>query len=261
MLQFLAKLPSALAAVIAFSVAFFLTGCLQVEQVIKVKPDGSGTLTMTIVMTKEALAMIKQSAKDTGNDKNPLDDLNDEKGREIARQLGEGVQLEKVEKISNNLGEGAKLIFNFADVTKLKPQTDINDMGPAGAGQEKGAGIGFEFTKGSPAKLVVKILNQKVDNENKPDDLTDGPEFAQFYKGMKLTLVVEVDGEITDSDATHRAGSRITLADVPYDQVLKDPAKFKAVDKAGVWAERVKLLQEVPGVKVDPKETVTIQFK
>jgi hypothetical protein len=266
-MQFLAKLRSVLAAVVAFSVTLFLTGCLQVEQVIKVKPDGSGTITMSIVMTKEALAMMKELSKQGGGDaKSPLDELaSEEKAKEQAAKFGEGVKFEKVEKISNNVGEGAKMTFSFTDITKVKPSMDMNDMGPGGGEKEKDAAMAFEFTKGSPAKLVIKTVHQKGGKEeNKPDDPTDGAEFAQaaqMMKGMKLTMAVEVEGQITDSDAAHRAGSRVTFAEVPFDEILKDPAKFKAMNKAGEWSEAVKVLKEIPGVKVEPKETVTVQFK
>jgi hypothetical protein len=265
-MRFLAKLRSVLAAVVAFSVTLFLTGCLQVEQVIKVKADGSGTVTMTIIMTKEALAMMKEFSKQGGGDaKSPVDELaSEEKAKEQAEKLGEGVKFEKVEKIKNDIGEGAKMTFSFTDISKLKPSMDMGDMGPGGGEKEKEAAMAFEFTKGSPAKLVVKTLHQKGDKENKPDDPTDNAEFAQaaqMMKGMKLTMAIEVEGQITETDAAHRAGSRITFAEVPFDEILKDQAKFKAMSKAGEWAEAVKVLKAIPGVKVEPKETVTVQFK
>jgi hypothetical protein len=264
-MKFFAQLRSVLAAVVALSLTFFLTGCLQVEQIIKLKPDGTGTITMTIVMTKEALAMMKEFSKQgVGEAKSAIDEMvNEEKAKEQAAKLGEGVKFEKVEKIKNDIGEGAKMTFSFSDITKLKPSMDMQDMGGEG-GEAKDAAMVFEFTKGSPAKLVVKTVHKKDDKANKPDNEPDGAELAQaaqMMKGMKLTMVLEVEGTIKQTDAAHRVGSRITFAEVPFDDILKDPAKFKAMNKAGAWADAVKVLKEMPGVKVEPKETVTIEFQ
>jgi len=36
---------------------------------------------------------------------------------------------------------------------------------------------------------------------------------------------------------------------------------MKAMDKAGGWNEALKVLKEIPGVVVEPKETVTVKIK
>lgn len=264
-MNLLSKFRSVLAALAAVCTTLFLSGCLQVEQIIKVKPDGSGTITMTVVMTNEALKAMAEFSKQGGGDaKSPVDELaSEDKAKEQAKKLGEGVKFEKVEKIKNATGEGAKMTFSFTDVTKLKPSMDMQDMGEGG-GESSDAAMSFEFTKGSPAKLVVKTLHKKG-GDAKPDapeaDDAQFQQAAQMMKGMKLTMAIEVEGQLVETDAAHRAGSRLIFAEVPFDELLKDPAKFKAMNKAGEWADAVKVLKEVPGVKVEPKETVTIQFK
>jgi hypothetical protein len=258
-MQLFTRVRSALAAFAALTVALFLTGCLQVEQLIKVKPDGSGTITLTVVMTKEAIALMKQGAG--GGAGNPLDEMaNEDKAKEQAKKLGEGVTFEKIEKIKNDVGEGARTVYRFTDITKVKANMEMED-GPGGGGDKDG--IAFAFTKGSPAKLVVNISHKKAEGGNDaPDaDLGASPEAAQMMKGMKMTMALEVEGTITDTDAAHRAGSRVTLAEIPFDEIIKDPAKFKAMSKAKAWVDQLTLLKGVAGVKVEPKETVTVQFK
>ena len=83
----------------------------------------------------------------------------------------------------------------------------------------------------------------------------------QMMKGMKISVFVNIEGTITETDAAHRDGSRITLAVVPFDEVLKDPKKMKAMDKADGWNDALKVLKEIPGVVVEPKETVTVKIK
>ena len=261
-MQSIAKFRSMLTALLAIGVTLFLTGCFQVEQLIKIKPDGSGTMEMTVVITKEALAMMKELSKDNPNAKSPIDEMmSEDKGKEQAGNLGEGVTFVKSEKVTNAAGEGVKMIFAFADVTKLKPSMDMQ-AGPGGGGGAKDAAVGFEFTKGSPASLVIKTVHGG--EKAKPDNVPDDKEFeqaAQMMKGMKLTMAIEVVGEIAETDAAHHAGNRVTLAEVPFDEVLKNKAAFIAMSKAGTWGDSVKVLKEIPGVKVDPKETITIKFK
>lgn len=253
-MQTIAKFRSMLAGLLALSLTFFLTGCFQVEQVIKVQPDGSGTIEMSVIITNEGLAAMKELSKDApGGPKNPVDEMvSEEKGKEQAGNLGEGVTFVKAEKIKNAVGEGAKMTFKFDDVTKVKPSMDTQGG--------KDAAVTFEFTKGSPASLVIKA-SHGGDKKPEPVDDSQFDQAKQMMKGMKMTIAVEVGGEITDTDAAHRAGSRVTLAEVPFDEVLKSKETFMAMNKAANWAESIKVLKEIPGVKVDPKEVITIKFK
>ncbi len=262
-MHFLSKFRMVLTVFLALSVSFFFTGCFQVEQVIKVKPDGSGTIELSVVITTEALAAMKELSKDApGGPKNPLDEMtSEEKGKEQAGNLGEGVTFVKTEKLKTAAGEGVKMIFSYTDVTKLKPNMDMQG-GPGGGAKEPA--LTFDFTKGSPATLVIKTVHEKGDKPAKPDEDPSDDEFkqaSQMMKGMKLTMAVEAVGAISETDAAHRTGNRVTLAEVPFDEILKDKAKFKAMNKAGGWADAVKVLKEIPGVKVDPKETITIKFQ
>ena len=175
---------------------------------------------------------------------------------------------QKVEKVKNDVGEGAKVTFAFTDITKVKADLDMQDLNPraqavGGEDDKDKDTVAFDFAKGSPAKLTVKMTHKSRAKDDDGPDPTEGPQFAQaaqMMKGMKMTMAIEVEGKIADTDAAHRDGSRVTLAEVPFDGLLKDPSKFKALNKAKEWPEALKVLKEVPGVKVEPKDAVTIQF-
>ncbi len=47
---------------VAMAAVLGLTGCLQVEKVVKLQPDGSGTIEETVVLSKSALAGLEQMA-------------------------------------------------------------------------------------------------------------------------------------------------------------------------------------------------------
>lgn len=264
-MKFIAKFRTMLAAFVALSVTLLFTGCFQMEQVINIKPDGSGTIVMTAVLTKEALKQIEEMSKAGGEKgKTPIDEMTDPtKAAEQAKKLGEGVKFVKAEKIKNDIGEGAKLTFSFTDVTKLHVDMDMNGGGPGGDENKEKEPITFGFNKGT---LTIKSTHKKP-AAAKPNDKEDKDDPAalammqQMMKGMKISVFVNIEGTITETDAAHRDGSRITLAVVPFDEVLKDPKKMKAMDKADGWNDALKVLKEIPGVVVEPKETVTVKIK
>ena len=264
-MKFIAKLRTMLAVLAALSVTLLFPGCFQMEQVINVKPDGSGTIVMTAVLTKAALKQIEEMSKAGGEKgKTPIDEMTDPaKAAEQAKKLGDGVKFEKVEKIKNDIGEGAKLTFSFTDVTKLHVDMDMNSGSQGGDDKDKEP-VTFGFDKGT---LTIKSTHKKG-AKAKPDDDKDEANAAagiamaqQMMKGMKISVFVNIEGTITETDAAHRDGSRITLAVVPFDEVLKDSNKMKALNKADGWNEALKVLKEIPGVIVEPKETVTVKIK
>ena len=69
--------------------------------------------------------------------------------------------------------------------------------------------------------------------------LPDGPEgqmalqmMRQMFKGMHVAVEVEVEGEIIETNAGFREGSRVTLMDIQFDQILADPERFKRLASA-----------------------------
>lgn len=260
------NIPRSLRSLLAIFFALFLAGCFQMEQVIRVKADGSGTISVMAVMNADTLKQMLEMAKAGGEDaKSPLDEMMDEtKAREGAKKFGEGVKFEKMEKIKNATGEGAVVTYSFADVTKLKVDFDLQDMGSGGGDGEAKEPLTFDFTKGSPAKLTIKATHKAPGAELPPDDSDADAQFAmaaQMFKGAKITVAVVVDGVITETDAAHHDASRITMAEMPFDEVIRDAKVFKSLNKARTWEEACQVLKTVPGVKVEPKLTVNVQFK
>ena len=113
-------------------VAIGLSGCLQDEKVVKVNADGSGTLEETFLLGKQAVAQIKQmtegfGALAKGLNKGANGDasggfkvLDEDKLREAAGKLGDGVKFVSARPLSTEEGEGYAVIYAFRDINKLK---------------------------------------------------------------------------------------------------------------------------------------------
>ena len=270
-MNFIPRIRATLGLIAALGSMLFLAGCFQIEQVLNIRADGSGTVVMSIKMTKEMLAQMKAMAKANGGNEasSPLDGmLSEEEAKTQAKEMGESVKFEKVETIKDDKFEGRRATYSFADVTKLKMDIDLSGMksqGGAEPGKEKDA-MTFEFTKGSPATLVIHANHKKPagKKEEQPEDPNEAAGLAmaqQFLKDTRLTIIVNVEGSITETNAANRDGSRVILADIPFGELLKDPAKLKGLKNADTWEEATKLFKDIPGIKMEPREKIEVKFK
>src|SRR5687768_9030254 len=93
--------------------ATILTGCINSTTLIKLKPDGSGTVEQTTLMNFAAMKqMIPGAEKQMGG---PM--INKEDLERTAARMGKGVRLVSAEPTKGANGfEGTKAIFAFDDI-------------------------------------------------------------------------------------------------------------------------------------------------
>lgn len=271
-----------------FAAALFtlgLTGCLQIEKLVKLKPDGSGTIEETVVMSKESVAQMEQMAAGFGGlDKKKEDkpaakgfDLMDEKKlRAAAEKMGDGVTFVSAKKIDNDKGSGFVATYAFTDINKLKLDQNPGDAMPTPGGVKTGAGSGaskvepvtFKFAKGSPAELLVKMPAPDLKKAEKKEQPPGSEDMAmqmmkQMFKDMKITMAIEVAGEIKETNAEYHDGSRVTLIEMDFNKLLADPEKFKKLAKENpkTLQESKVLMKGIDGVKVETAPEVKIKFQ
>lgn len=260
----------------AFLALCGLTGCLQMEQVVKLKPDGSGTVVETVVLSKAGLASMEQmmGALGPGQKKEgagAVPDLYDEaKLKAAASKMGEGVTFVSAERIDGEQGKGFKAIYAFTDINKLKLDQNPGEAlagngGPKPHGDKKEP-ILFQFDKGSPAQLTLKMPAPDFKpKEPQPEGMEDMAMqmMKQMFKDMHISLAVEVEGTISETNAEYRDGSRVTLMDMDFNKVMADPEKFKALAKANPQSlqEAKTLIKGLDGVKIETAPEVKIQFQ
>jgi hypothetical protein len=260
----------------AFVAMFGLTGCLQMEQVVKLKPDGSGTVEETVVLSKAGLASMEQMLGAFGGDKkkegaSALPDLYDEaKLKAAAAKMGEGVTFVSAKKVDGEQGKGFTAVYAFTDVNKLKldqnPGEALPDSGaPKPAGNKKEP-ILFQFDKGKPAQVTLKMPAPEFKpKEKQPEGMEDMAMqmMQQMLKDMHISIAVEVQGTISETNAEYRDGSRVTLMDMDFNKVMANPEKFKALAKANPQSlqEAKTLIKGLDGVKIETAPEVKIKFQ
>jgi hypothetical protein len=256
------------AVFVSFTFVLVMSGCFQVEKVVKVKPDGSGTIEETLLIPKTALAAAAQLAGGNGG-KGP-DFFDEVKFKQAASKMGEGVTYVSGKKVSTDAGEGFSVVYAFADINQLKLDQNLIDAmpGPAGgpaAGREPDP-VYFHFTKGNPAELVVSLPPPKLERKSAPADGADDMAMKmmeQMLKDLKMNFAVEVEGQISETNATYRDGSRVTLVELDFNKVLANPEKFKGLARANPQSmpEARALLKGLEGVKMEALPEVRIKFQ
>lgn len=249
-------------------------GCLQIEKIVKLKPDGSGTIEETLVMSKSAIEGLKQMASGLGGDKTkepkPFNLLDETKLKEAATKMGEGVTFVSATKIENGTGEGFKAIYAFTDINKLKldqnPSGSMPSSGNLKASDDKQEPITFRFAKGAPATLAITMSEPELKpKKEQPEGMEEMAMqmMQQMFKDMKMNIAVEVDGAIKETNAEYRDGARVTLMEMDFNKLLADPVKFKAVAKANPQTvqEAKKMMKGLDGVKIESATEVKIQFE
>jgi hypothetical protein len=264
-----------------------LVGCIQVSTVVKLKPDGSGTVEETLFVTKASMqglqAMMKEMAGQMqgmlpeerlfGEDFNLFDEA---KLREIADDMGEGVTYVSGEKTTTDEGEGYRAIYAFFDVNKLRINMSLSDKAPSGLGGALGkeAFVTFRFVKGPPAILTVMMPKDMTTENLQPPKVIErlnagdaqanmvADKMKEVSQGTKVSISLEVGGDIVRTNATHREGSKITLMEVDLGKLFEDRENVKRFSQRRPenLEEAKKLLKDLPGVKVELNPELKIEL-
>lgn len=247
-----------------------LAGCLDVDTTITVKPDGSGTVEQTFLMQSDILAMLKSMGGEQSGDFSLMDR---EEIESNARAMGEGVEVESAEPYQRDGFEGYKAIYSFDDINNLRVNQNPGDSVPD-AGPEEGEGvkefITFAFNKDSRSTLTINLPQEPGDADGDEtgegvEDMPDSQEMdmiKQLYENMQLSMKVAVDGNIRKTNATHRNGSTLTLMEMDFGKIFGSKDTFEKLAKSNPQSlEEIKgIVDDVPGIKVELNETVTVEF-
>lgn len=273
--------------VLALVAVLGLSACLQQEKIVKLKPDGSGTIEEKVVMGKAVIDQMKSMASGFGGlsglagDKlaKPFSLMDEDKLKDAADKMGDGVKFVSAKPITTPEGEGYVAIYAFEDINKVRLRQDLSDKMPSGGNSVvkmkpgKEEAVKFQFVKGSPASLKIKLPEIKDEDVQKAQkdkpQLPDGKDemaammLQQVFKDMKIKTAIEFEGQIVDTNATYREGAGVTLAEMDFNKVLADPAKFQALTKANPKSldDAKALMKDVDGIKVETQEEVMVKFK
>lgn len=257
-----------------------VAGCMEIETVVRVKPDGSGTITERLVMSNEIVDMMKEMAPDG----QPAELYNEQELRDAAPGYGEGVTYVSAKDVETEFGKGYEASYAFADINKIRVGQDPGDKmpgdGPVEGEDDAGDFTTFTMQPDSPAELVIhwpvdKAESKSVEtSETASTDETPVEQSAEeqeaamemmkmAFKDMRMSMHVEVAGSVVDSNATHLNGSRVTLVDIAFAEFLNsEEAMTKMVSNSEQSvADMKEMMALIPGLKMEIEPEVTVRFE
>jgi hypothetical protein len=82
-------------------------------------------------------------------------------------------------------------------------------------------------------------------------------------KGMHFVTMIECNGRVTDTDASHVNGNAITLLDIDFERIMNNSEKLKElqVRQSGGFMDAKDILNEIEGIKIEMEREITVQFK
>ena len=256
-----------------------LTACLNSTTLVKVNPDGSGTVEQVTLMNTAALKGMAGSQGSGGQLNGPM--MNKAELERMAASMGEGVRLVSTEPIKGEAGfEGAKAIFAFDDINKIQVSQGPS-MGSKGARTAEPTSedpVKFTLTRsGGTSTLNINFVDRpgaKATENTSPNPSSGGmPDLTNpmmmnmiktLFQGFKINIGLEVAGAIVKTNAEYVTGPHITLLELDMASILADEAQLKALQgKLGPNASLSEVkpyLKDLKGIKIDGP-SITVQFR
>lgn len=262
--------------VVLACVSMFATGCINSATLLKVKPDGSGTIEQTMLMNTQALRPMMQGLEQQGaKPAGPV--VNEADLKRAAERMG-GVTYVSGEPIKAPNGfEGVKALYSFADINKVRVDQDPNLAGGTGgfaaAPKTEQDAVQFKLARDAGVSTLTITFPDKPGSGAKGDSPEGGPDMSNpqmmammktMFEGFKVAIDLEVLGTIVKTDADYVSGSKVTLLEMDLGALLQDEAKLKEVQsrvKPGASISEVKpYLKDIKGIKIN-NPVVTVVYR
>ncbi len=254
------------AAILLFGVN--TAGCFQMTTVVKVNGDGSGTIDHTLLVTKAALAQLRNFSALGRGRAQPIDLTSEDQARAMADTLGPGVAYVSSEPIDTPLGEGRHATYAFRDISQVRISQQPSTDGLPVKVDARSGDITCSLTHDPNGNSVLHINLPEMNLPSSIGNATNGnPGLAQqlalvrsLLAGARVSIGVEPAGQLVRTSSPYVDGGRVTLLDVNLDQVLTNEALLTRLQTSKTPEEIRASLTDVPGLKMALDREVTIEF-
>ncbi len=258
--------------------AVLFTGCLEVSTTIHLNKDGSGTLDESVLMSSQVIEMISAfvaSFDSTSTDTASFSLFKEDQLIADSAKYGSGVKYVSGKEVKKDGKEGYNVVYAFNNINDLKinqnPNSKIDMEGVEFEEDTAHEFLHFYFDPGNPSQLTIRMPSmndQDVSNETTQEDTTSTgtegmDELLKLMKDMRIVLTLDVNGNITETNASYVNGSSVTLFDINFNDLLDNPEKLKMFKQQNPknLEEIKKIVENLPGVKVELNNPVNITFE
>lgn len=247
-------------------------GCFQMSTIVHVNGDGSGTIDHSMLITRAALAQLRQFSMLGGGRNKPIDFVSEEQARKMTESLGPGVTYVSSTKTETPLGEGRRSVYAFTDISTLRinpaPEPPGGVSVKTQAFSTDNGTITCTFARDPGGNAVLRINLPELDlrgalgNTNTADaGFSQQLAMARaLLAGARILIGVEPVGTLVKTSSPFVDGGRVTLLDVNLDEVLANEALIAKVQAATTPEETKAALTGVPGLRMATAREVTIEF-
>lgn len=255
-----------------------LAGCVNIDQEILVKKDGSGQFVGVVdVPDMSAMLAALGGAKEDGNAAEAAQKQALEEAKKTAEALAakiEGAKVESVELVpaADKKPARIKTVVSFPDINKVNLEM-INDRQEQEAKDD-------DDDDDDDGRITYKdgVLTIKNDSSDevfdKLGDMGDDEARQQLKQALPfmpdgtMRIAIRVEGAITETNARHvnKDKTAVLLGSVPIKGLLEamlnkseDLAKANKIEDKAERAKAVEAL--IPGLKLEGAETITIKFQ
>jgi predicted RNA-binding protein Jag len=258
-------------------------GCIEISTLISIQTDGSGTVEETVLLSREIIEMIteleKAFATDTTEYK-PFDFYDENELKVQASQFGEEVRYISSKKISRENKEGYLVMYEFRDLNKVRinqnPNSRVRLESFDDETEVQEEFITFSYISGQPSEIRIQMPAEDMIGDSNDNDIEDSfrqdieqdtaqinEQLSRIFQDLKIAMEVEVEGNISRTNADYIEGSRITLLDIDFGKLVDNPDKLKEFREADPQNfEQVKtIIKSIPGIKVDLNKLIIVQVE
>ena len=255
-----------------------IAACLDIETLISVRGDGSGTVRERVHLSDEAVEMIRQMEQTAGGKSSGTGVLDRARLEARSAAMGPGVALVSAEPLPAGEGTGYVALWSFDDIDTLRVEQDPEGAMPSGDDAAGGsteadkASMRFRLQRGETPVLHVasSLARDPASAATAGSDVPTPPAEEQvpaeilreMFKGMRFEIAIEVEGGIVETNATRHDGRRVTVFELDFDRLLQNDealALLGASDQPDP-TQVMAALRDVPGIHVETEPDLRIAF-
>jgi len=258
------------AAVLAASIGL-MGGCINMENELLVKRDGSGLLTQTVALSEMMMSFMGGMGEEGEDGGDTLLEGFRTKAEEQAGRIPGGA-VESVEWLEPK--KVYRVVLSFPDINQFKGKhlmpnmnmMDGDEDDDDGEGDDGGEGSKFSYANG----VLIFTNESTIDQEqiSKMGEIDEGVKMMlPMFGDSAITMTIRVDGAIAQTNARHVNPDRrsITIMHMPLGAFMglavNQPEAYReAVDTDDPVTMATALEGAVAGLKMDVQPQITIRF-
>jgi hypothetical protein len=225
------------ALLVLLTASLAATGCFSSVTLVKVRPNGSGTIELTTTLRKAALVKIDEMMPIEARPKvHRLEDwLPEQMARDASSNMGGNVRFLSTQAVDTADVLGRVTTYAFDDVRQLTleiiPLFPLNAAGGGNATFVGNSRFSFDlFDESDRRVLMARFPDARIEHADADVPLQVDRHDPQqealvrtFISGGRLELTIEPEQAIVETNTPHRSGQRVTLLGIDAERLFLDP--------------------------------------